>query len=339
MSSHQLGHKGNKATPATQKSQRLNQPAHQATEDYTQEVLQRAALVPELLTLVDVTKLQRTIGNRAVDGLVAKIRQRQPTKHAGTIDQQPVQPESEDELQMQPDVQREETPAKVDSLGNTVQLLALGPGPTADVDWRDVPAAHRRRVRAAMAIIRRVSNNRRLKNYFRDHAPGGTLNTLTQVVNRALIWELRTPGSLGLSAEGGSDMAYDTTIYRIGKWQIAATLLHEMGHLARFPTEAECEGAPEAARTYAPLIQSIRPRQARVGEEVLITGISFGASQSAVDKVEFNGVDGGRARVWQWRHNTQGQIRINVPAGAASGPVVVINNNVRSNAVNFTVLP
>jgi|GEM_PF-6466893 len=227
----------------------------------------------------------------------------------------------------------------ISKLDNKVQLLSIGPGPTADLDWRAVPRGHRPRVRSAMKIINDVSRNRRLINYFRDHAPGGTLNTLPNVVNRAVIWELRNAGELGLSTEGGNDMAYDTYIYRIGKWQIAATLIHEMGHLASLPTEAECEGAPEAARTYAPFIESISPVSARVGEEVTITGLSFGPSQSNVDHVQFNGVDAGAANTWHWRHNTQGVIRINVPVGATSGNVVVINNRVRSNAVRFNVIP
>lgn len=134
-------------------------------------------------------------------------------------------------------------------------------------------------------------------------------------------------------------MAYDTDVYRIGRWQIAATLLHEMGHLARFPTKAECENTMDAANTYAPLIRSVRPRRVTPGDTVTISGISFGPSQESTDRITLNGADVGRALSWRWRHAGQGQIRFRVPQGAASGPLVVENNRVRSNAVSLTIVP
>jgi hypothetical protein len=145
-------------------------------------------------------------------------------------------------------------------------------------------------------------------------------------------------GSLGESYVGGSEMAYDPYIFRIGKWQIASTLLHEMGHLASFATEAQCEDTLEAARAYCPFIGSISPRQGRVGDEITITGMSFGPTQTADDKVEFNGVDAGMAVSWSWSH-AGGEIKVRIPAGASTGPLCVVNNNIRSNEVNFTVLP
>ncbi len=220
-----------------------------------------------------------------------------------------------------------------------IRRWAFGTGAAPSADWQVVPAGHQARVRAAMNIITRKARTARLINYFRDHAPGGTANTLAQVLNRARVWELRNEGSLGMSFEGGSDMAYDPYMYRLGRWQIAATLLHEMGHLARFPTEEECEGAIDAGRTYAPYIESVQPRAARVGQVVIIRGITFGRSQGTRDRVLFNGVDAGAALSWSWQHNTQGQIRVRVPAGATSGPLVVVNNNVRSNQVSFRVIP
>ena len=133
-------------------------------------------------------------------------------------------------------------------------------------------------------------------------------------------------------------MAYDPKIYRIGKWQIAATLLHEMGHLASFATEEDCENAMEVGRVYAPFINSVAPGSARVGDEVVIKGMSFGFSQGDSDKVEFNGVDAGKVKSWTWTH-AGGEIRVKVPAGATSGPLVVINNTVRSNEFPFSLLP
>jgi hypothetical protein len=220
-----------------------------------------------------------------------------------------------------------------------IQRFEIGDGGLPTAGWQAITPEHEGRVNGAIAILDRVVENPRLQNYFRDHSPGGTADTLEEVADRAKIWEVTDEGSLGESLEGGDDMAYDPLIFRIGRWQIAATLLHEMGHLANFATEEECEETTEVGRTYAPFITSVSPRRARVGDEVVIGGISFGLQQTAIDRVEFNGVDGGRAISWEWQHDTQGQIHIRVPEGATSGPVVVINNNVRSNPIHLTVLP
>jgi hypothetical protein len=225
-------------------------------------------------------------------------------------------------------------------VGNhTVQRLSIASGASPNADWQTVPANHRARVRGGLSIIDDlVASSDRLKNYFKNNAPGGTDATLANVASRAKIWEMKNEGNLGESYEGGSDMAYDPYIYRIGRWQIASTLLHEMGHLARFPTEELCEQTLEAARAYSPFIESIAPQQARVGDEVTIRGMSFGPSQTAVDRVEFSGVDAGTVVSWRWSH-AGGEIRVRVPAGATSGPVTVISNNIRSNEVRFRVMP
>jgi hypothetical protein len=224
-------------------------------------------------------------------------------------------------------------------LSDAVRRMSIPNTATTDPDWDRVPAEHRARVQAAIGIIDTKVTSRQLINYFRNHAPGGTANTLQQVANRARVWELRAEGGMGLSVVGGNDMAYDTGVYRIGRWQIAATLLHEMGHLARFPTEAECENTMDAANTYAPLIRRVRPRSAAPGDTVTISGISFGPSQESTDRVTLNGIDVGPALIWRWQHAGQGQIRFRVPQEASSGPLVVENNRVSSNAVQFTVTP
>ena len=243
------------------------------------------------------------------------------------------------EMASLPDQEQPVEASPLESNEMDVQRMSIAMGPTTDADWKVVPPKHRGRVRAALAILNDwVANNTRLRTYFRHNAPGGTNATLQNVANRAQVWELRKEERLGLSVLGGSDMAYDTLIYRIGKWQIASTLLHEMGHLANIRDEKICEEALEAARAYCPFIESIVPRQGRVGDEVTIKGISFGPSQTADDKVEFNGVDAGMAVSWSWS-DAGGEIKVRVPAGAATGPVCIINNNIRSNGVNFTVLP
>jgi len=227
-----------------------------------------------------------------------------------------------------------------ESGSKNVQKFAIAAGPSASADWRVVPAAHRPRVNEAITILDDwVANKTRLRNYFRDKAPGGTNATLQNTANNAQIWELINEGNLGLGDMPGSNISYDTLIYRLGKWQIASTLLHELAHNAGIANEKTAEETLEAARAYCPYIMSIAPHQGRAGDEVTIKGISFGPQQSADDKVEFNGVDAGAAVSWTWSHAGGCVVKVRVPAGAASGPICVINNNVRSNEVNFTVLP
>lgn len=225
---------------------------------------------------------------------------------------------------------------------NTVRRISIPRTTTTNAHWARVPDDHLARVEAAVAIINRQLTSRRLINYFRDNAPGGTVNTLQQVAARARVWEARRTGSMGLSYRGGSDMAYDIDMYRIGRWQIAATLLHEMLHLAGATgaegQEARAENTIDAARVYAPMIRRVRPRSAAPGDTVTISGISFGPSQESTDRVTLNGVDVGRVLSWRWQHAGQGQIRFRVPEGATSGPLVVENNTVRSNAVQLTVV-
>jgi hypothetical protein len=218
-----------------------------------------------------------------------------------------------------------------------VQRISIPRVATADADWQMVPREHLARVRAAVAILHQKVRSPRLITYFRDNAPGGTLSTLQQVSNRARVWELRTEGSQGMAIEGGNDMAYDTLMYRIGRWQIAATLLHEMGHLASFATEELCERAIDAGNVYAPFIQSVQPRQAAPGEQVTIRGMSFGPRQESTDRVTFGGMDAGRVPTWEWQHAGGGTIQARVPAGATGGPIVVENNRIPSNAVPFRV--
>jgi len=221
----------------------------------------------------------------------------------------------------------------------SVQLMSIAAGAAPNADWLPIPKKHKGRVRAALSIINdMVANSTRLKTYFKHNSPGGTDATLANVATRANVWEMKNAGNLGESYEGGNDMAYDPYIYRIGKWQIASTLLHEMGHMAKFPKEEICEETLEAARAYCPFIESVTPRQARVGDEITIKGMSFGPKQTETDKIECNGVDAGSATSWVWTH-AGGEIKVPVPAGATSGPVVIINNNIRSNGVNFRVLP
>ena len=221
-----------------------------------------------------------------------------------------------------------------------IQKMARGTGAGPRTGWQQVPADQEARVDAAIEIVREVTQRPRLINYFKNTVPSGTVNTLPNVFNRARVWNLINEGNMGMGVVGGNDLAYDNFIYRVGRYQIAATIIHEMAHLAGLTgaNERECENAVETSRVYAPFIRSISPRRVSVGDLSTIRGFSFGFSQTSVDKIFINGVDAGLANTWTWSHADQNTITIRVPAGATSGPVRVQNNNVSSNSENITII-
>lgn len=232
---------------------------------------------------------------------------------------------------------------EAEASSDVIQRWRFGAGAVAgEPNFRPVVLARRPRVRAAMRLLGRIVSNRRCQNYFRDNCPGGRANTLRDLYRRMRVWELRERGSLG--GNSGDNVAYeDPYIYRIGRWAIVATILHELMHMCGLGTteanELACERAVERCRTYTPFIESVSPRSGPVGTVVTITGFGFGLAQGSTDRVEFNGVDAGRAIRWQYTHDVGSEIRIRVPAGARTGSLVVINNRVRSNVFRFTVTP
>ncbi len=81
-----------------------------------------------------------------------------------------------------------------------------------------------------------------------------------------------------------------------------------------------------------PSITSLNPTSGPVGASVTITGTNFGATQGT-NTVTFNGT---AATPTSWSATS---IAVPVPAGAATGNVVVIVGGVASNGSAFTVLP
>jgi len=82
-----------------------------------------------------------------------------------------------------------------------------------------------------------------------------------------------------------------------------------------------------------PLIISVVPVEAQIGQQVLISGVNFGTSP----QVTFNGTS---AAVVGHRPDQQALV-VTVPAGASSGSVIVTNTDTAqaSNVAAFTVLP
>jgi IPT/TIG domain-containing protein len=78
-------------------------------------------------------------------------------------------------------------------------------------------------------------------------------------------------------------------------------------------------------------IVSVSPMSAPIGSTVTITGSGFGVSQGG-STATFNGV-AATASTW-----SSTSITVSVPAGAATGPVVVTVGGLASNGVGFTVV-
>ena len=82
-----------------------------------------------------------------------------------------------------------------------------------------------------------------------------------------------------------------------------------------------------------PNIASLSPTSGPVGTSVSITGTNFGSTQGS-SIVSFNGTP--VTTIGGWNPT---QITATVPAGAATGNIVVTVNSVPSNGLSFTVLP
>ncbi|OPX86531.1 MAG: hypothetical protein A4E53_02964 [Pelotomaculum sp. PtaB.Bin104] len=223
-----------------------------------------------------------------------------------------------------------------------IQFWSYGAGSVAgNPDFLPVPNNHRPRVNEAMKIIEDKMKVRRCNDYFTNNTTTG--ETGQQILNRARIWEYATEGSLGVTAFlGSSDVSYDAYVYRMGKWDIASTLLHEMMHSGGQNDERTCEMAPDQCYVFTPFtISGMSPASGRPGDVVTIRGaFSVGPSQGPNDRIMFGTVDAGRALSWVYSHAGT-SIRVRVPAGLSPGDVgvVIINNNVRSSPRTFTVLP
>jgi hypothetical protein len=112
----------------------------------------------------------------------------------------------------------------------------------------------------------------------------------------------------------------------------AATLLSDGRVLVTGGISAGNRAELSKSTQCSPVIETIAPLAASVGDQVTVSGHKFGFPKAADSWVTFNGVRAGQVISWS---NTQ--IVVAVPAGASTGPVVVTVGGVSSSPVNFTV--
>jgi len=149
------------------------------------------------------------------------------------------------------------TPVRVRPLaGAGVQRYSFGSGVGVDFGGGDrfveVPKAHKDRVDAAVGIVSRVVNDPKTfptcPKFFEKNCPGGTASSLVDSYNAAVIWfnEGAKPEEGGATAAGTHDIAYTTTTFRVGRWAIAASLIHELMHTCGQADHEICDQAKEA---------------------------------------------------------------------------------------------
>jgi len=86
------------------------------------------------------------------------------------------------------------------------------------------------------------------------------------------------------------------------------------------------------AACYVPVITSISPSEAKIGEQIQLTGTGFGSTQGP-SSVSIGGVPASSIAAW-----SDTVITATVPEGATTGSVVVTEGGVASNAVSLVVL-
>jgi hypothetical protein len=223
-----------------------------------------------------------------------------------------------------------------------VRRWTIGAAP-APTDWEVVSDPEQlRRVGQAENIVRGVLGSRNCQNFF-DTGCGGT-NALRNAFDNANVF-LRPQDDNVFGERSGNNIAFNLRAFRIGRFMLASTLLHEMFHTCD-PTaradqnqrELNSENAVEACRIHTPWIDTISPRRAAAGTDVTILGWNFGPTQSSADSVQIGGVNASIVS-WEFTTDTSSRVRIvaTVPAGVTSGSVVVINNGVRSNVATIRV--
>jgi Domain of unknown function (DUF4157)/IPT/TIG domain len=232
------------------------------------------------------------------------------------------------------------------SKGPGVQRWAVGAAPVPVAGWSVITdPEHLRRLGQAETIVRGVLTSRNCRNFFRDNCTNGDgINALQNAFDNAQVYfRPEDDNVFGIQSGTSHNIAYNQRSFRIGRFMMASTLLHEMFHTCD-PTmdatdELEAENAVEACRLHTPWIDNINTSRGAVGSNVTITGWGFGATPGPTDSVRIGGV-AAPVTSWAFLPDNSSRVRIvaEVPAGAGMGGVVVINNGVESNVAAFTVI-
>jgi len=137
------------------------------------------------------------------------------------------------------------------------------------------------------------------------------------------------------ATQGTSTVKFGATAATVTSWSAASIVTTvpagaTTGNVVVTVGGVASNGVSFTVTTPAPSIASLNPASGVVGTSVTIAGANFGATQGT-STVKFGGTT---ASVTSW---TVASIIATVPAGAATGNVVVTVGGVASNGVSFTV--
>ncbi len=231
--------------------------------------------------------------------------------------------------------------------GERLRRWNLGAAP-APHGWSEVTDPdHMARLAEAEAIVEGAIGDRNCRSFFADNCTDGSGATAARdTFDKANVYlRPHDDNVFGEGEFGGDNIAFNLRAFRIGKYMMASSLLHELFHNCDATgvgtgraAELSAENATERCRLHTPWIDTISPRSGSAGDRVTIRGWNFGPVRGGSDAVEVGGV---RANIVRWEFmagtSSRTEIIVEVPAGAGDG-LVVINNGVRSNLGRFRVV-
>ena len=152
-----------------------------------------------------------------------------------------------------------------------------------------IPDDHKAEVNKALKLVEKAIKAKKCEDFFKDKCTDGAVETARAVFDASTVF-FRNQDDDGFGAAfrrkvaaDPHNVSYNLRAFRIGRWEIAATLLHEMFHTCDLTRddlrEFRAEAATEACAFYAPWIVSATPKDVKVGDTVTIPGFQFGQNR------------------------------------------------------------
>ena len=116
----------------------------------------------------------------------------------------------------------------------TVRIqINIGDHVSPEVGFVPIPAGHRAATRWARTHAKRIAQTRRgADTYFRT-MPGG--RSLTDLLKDSSIWVNYYAAGRNYGEAGGNEIGISPLSYRIGRWTVLGTLIHELAHVNGAP--------------------------------------------------------------------------------------------------------
>jgi len=116
-----------------------------------------------------------------------------------------------------------------------LQRWTYGVGVPPHPDYVVVPAGDIPQIERTMLIVSKIVSDPKefstCHKFFKNNCPGGTDNTLTNVFNNASLWKDTDPSpTLLASSVDPNHIAYTNKSFGVGRWAVAASMIHELIH-------------------------------------------------------------------------------------------------------------